>query len=149
MLFNQGTLLFIFIFLGSSVLLLLLLLLLGVAGRKGRKLGGLRFLTMLFAISVIASGVMTPLVYFNYIDMNLRLSGRYVSMTNSYTYIKFHRDQVSVHVDGNSEGLKGEWYLENNILTIKYDGKEEEYTVKDFGTKLYQEDSLIYKFAKN
>ena len=149
MLFNQGTLLFIFILLGSAVLLVFLLLLLGVLGRRGKKLGGLRFLTMFFAITTAASGVLTTLVYYNYIDLNLRLSGRYVSMTNSYTYIKFHRDQVSVHVDGQSQGLKGEWYLSNNVLTIKYDGKEEQYTVKDFGTKLYQEDSLIYKFANN
>lgn len=149
MLFNQGTLLFIFILLGSAVLLVLLLLLLGVLGRRGKKLGGLRFLTMFFAIAVFASGVMTPLVYFNYIDLNLKLSGRYTTTDGSYTYLKFHRDEVSIHVDGQSQGLKGEWYLSNNVLTIKYDGKEEEYTVKDFGTKLYQEDSLIYKFAKN
>lgn len=148
MLFNQGTLLFVFIFLGSSVLLLLLLLLLGVAGRKGRKLGGLRFLTMLFAIGVITSGVMTPLVYLNYIDMNLKM-GRYTPIDSSWTYLKINRDSVELHVDGQSEGEKGSWSLENNILTITYVDSKEEYVVKDFGTKLYQNDKLVFKYAKN
>ena len=148
MLFNSGTLLFIFILLGSTVLLLLLLLVLGIAGRKGRKLGGLRFLTMLFAIGVIASGVMTPLVYFNYIDMNLKM-GRYTPIDGSWTYLKINRDSVELHVGGQSEGEKGTWSLEKDILTITYSDTKEEYVVKDFGTKLYQDDKLVFKYTKN
>ena len=148
MLFNSGTLLIIFILLGSTVLLLLVLLVLGIAGRKGRKLGGLRFLTMLFAIGVIASGVMTPLVYFNYIDMNLKM-GRYTPIDGSWTYLKINRDSVELHVDGQSEGEKGSWSLEKDILTITYSDTKEEYVVKDFGTKLYQDDKLVFKYTKN
>ncbi|MCR4910976.1 MAG: hypothetical protein K5925_00400 [Bacilli bacterium] len=149
MFFNSGTLLFILILLGSMVLLLLLLLLLGILGRKGKKLVGLRVLTMLFAIATVTSGVLTTLVYYNYIDLNLRLSGRYSDVNGSHTYLKFHRDQAELHVDGNSEGTKGKWYLANDVLTITYNGNKEEYTVKDFGTKLYQGDTLMYKFTKN
>lgn len=148
MLFNSGTLLIIFILLGSTVLLLLVLLVLGIAGRKGRKLGGLRFLTMLFAIGVIASGVMTPLVYFNYIDMNLKM-GRYTPIDGSWTYLKINRDSVELHVGGQSEGEKGTWSLEKDILTITYSDTKEEYVVKDFGTKLYQDDKLVFKYTKN
>ena len=148
MLFNSGTLLIIFILLGSTVLLLLVLLVLGIAGRKGRKLGGLRFLTMLFAIGVIASGVMTPLVYFNYIDMNLKM-GRYTPIDSSWTYLKINRDSVELHVGGQSEGEKGTWSLEKDILTITYSDTKEEYVVKDFGTKLYQDDKLVFKYTKN
>ena len=148
MLFNSGTLLIIFILLGSTVLLLLVLLVLGIAGRKGRKLGGLRFLTMLFAIGVIASGVMTPLVYFNYVDMNLKM-GRYTPIDGSWTYLKINRDSVELHVDGQSEGEKGTWSLEKDILTITYSDTKEEYVVKDFGTKLYQDDKLVFKYTKN
>lgn len=149
MFLNSGTLLFILILSGSLVLLILLLLLLGLLGRKGRKLGGLRFLTMLFAITTVASGVLTTLVYYNYIDLNLRLSGRYQATDGSYTYLKFNRDQMEVHVDGSSYGTKGKWYLAKDVLTISYEGKEEKYIVKDFGTKLYQDDVLMYKFTKN
>ena len=125
MFFNSGTLLFILILSGSLVLLILSLLLLGVLGRKGKKLSGLRFLTVLFTITTITSGVLTTLVYYNYIDLNLRLSGRYQATDGSYTYLKFHRDQMEVHVDGNSEGIKGEWYLAENTLTLSYEGKVE------------------------
>ena len=149
MFFNSGTLLFILILSGSLVLLILLLTLFGLLGRKGKRLGVLRFLTMFFAITTIASGVLTTLVYYNYIDLNLRLSGRYQAANGSYTYLKFHRDQMEVHVDGSSQGIKGEWYLAKDILTLSYGGKTEKYNVKDFGSKLYQDDVLMYKFTSN
>ena len=149
MFFNSGTLLFILILLGSLVLLILSLLLLGVFGRKGKKLIGLRVLTILFAVTTMASGVLSTLVYYNYIDLNLRLSGRYTSTVDSRTYIKFHRDQMSLHIDGSSSGVKGDWYLANDVLTLSFEGKTEEYVVKDFGTKLYQDDVLVYKFTNN
>lgn len=148
MFFNSGTLLFILILSGSLVLLILSLLLLGLLGRKGKKLSGLRFLTVFLAITTVASGALTTLVYYNYIDLNLRLSGRYQAM-NAYTYLKFNRDQMEVHVDGSSHGTKGKWYLAKDVLTISYEGKEEKYVVKDVGTKLYQDDVLMYKFTKN
>ena len=149
MLFNSGTLLFVSILLGSMVLLILLLVLLGVLGRKGKKLVGLRVLTMLFAITTVASGVLSTLVYYNYIDLNLRLSGRYKATDGSQTYLKFHRDQMEIHIDGSSSGTKGEWLLTKDVLTIFYEGKTEKYIVKDFGSKLYQDDVLMYKFTNN
>ena len=149
MLFNSGTLLFIFILLGSLVLLILFLILLGVLGRKGKKLIVFRVLTILFAVTTITCGVLSTLVYYNYIDLNLRLSGRYQAMDGSFTYLKFHRDQMEIHDDGSSEGIKGNWYLANNVLSISCEGKVEKYIVKDFGTKLYQGSTLMYKFTKN
>ena len=148
MFFNSGTLLFIVILSGSLVLLILSLLLLGLLGKKGNKLSGLRFLTILFAITTIASGALTTLVYYNYIDLNLRLSGRYKA-TDSNTYLRFNRDQMEIHVDGESQGTKGQWYLAKDTLTISFEGKQEKYIVKDFGTKLYQDDVLMYKFTNN
>ena len=147
MFFNSGTLLFILILSGSLVLLIVSLLLLGVFGRKGKKLIGLRVLTILFAVTTMTSGVLSTLVYYNYIDLNLRLSGRYIATDDSRTYLKFHRDQISLHIGGSSQGEKGEWYLANDVLTISFEGKTEKYVVKDFGTKLYQDDVLVYKFG--
>ena len=149
MFLNSGTLLFILILIGSLVLLILSLLLFAVLGRKGKKLSGLRFLTMLFAVTTMVSGTLTTLVYYNYIDLNLRLSGRYQALDYSHTYLKFHRDQMEVHTGGSSFGTKGQWYLAKDVLTISFEGKTEKYIVKDFGTKLYQNDVLMYTFTKN
>ena len=148
MLFNSGTFLCLCILAISAGVLLLLLLLLGILGRKGKKLAFLKFLTVLIAISVSAFSVITPLAYFNYIDMNLKF-GRFTKELDEWTYIKFHRDSVSLHPNGQSEGIKGTWSLEKDVLIITYQDSKEEYIVKDFGTKLYQDDKLVYRYTKN
>ena len=148
MLFNSGTFLCLCILAISAGVLLLFLLLLGVLGRKGNKLAGLKFLTLLIALVVTAASIVTPLVYFNYIDMNLKF-GRFSNEGDNKTYLKFHRDEVSFHPNGQSEGIKGTWSLEKDVLIITYQDSKEEYIVKDFGTKLYQDDKLVYRYTKN
>ena len=149
MLFNQGTFLVVIILGVSVVLLVLFLLILGLAGRHGNKkgLGFLKALTIIFAVSTMIGSLVTPLVYYNYIDFNLRY-GRY-NQNGSATYYLIHRDSVELHFGSVSEGVKGTWTLENNILTIKYGSSTIEYTVEDYGTKLCQNGQTIFRYTKH
>lgn len=93
----------------------------------------------------MVSSVITPLVYYNYIDLNLR----YGQFRSNYTttYYSFHRDSVSVHINGASEGAKGTWTLEDNILTVKYSGVTETFKVREYGKEI-SKDNIIFKYTK-
>ena len=129
------------------MLLFLFLLLLGILGRKhNRKLIALKVFSLLFAITTMCASILTPLVYYNYIDLNLRY-GKFRSNYTS-TYYSFHRDSVSIHIDGASEGAKGTWTLEDNILTVKYNELTEVFKVREFGTEISKE-NIIFKYTKD
>ena len=146
MLTNSGTQLILTIFGIALVLLLIFLLLLAILGKKHKKgLGALKAFSLIFAIVCMVSSVITPLVYYNYIDLNLR----YGQFRSNYTttYYSFHRDSVSVHINGASEGAKGTWTLEDNILTIKYNNLTETFKVRDYGKEI-SKDNIIFKYTK-
>ena len=147
MLTNSGTQLVLTIFGIALVLLLIFLLLLAILGKKHKKgLGALKAFSLIFAIVCMVSSVITPLVYYNYIDLNLR----YGQFRSNYTttYYSFHRDSVSIHINGASEAAKGTWTLEDNILIVKYSGVTETFKVRDYGTEI-SKDNIIFKYTKD
>ena len=147
MLTNSGTQLVLTIFGIALVLLLIFLLLLAILGKKHKKgLAPLKAFSLIFAIVCMVSSVVTPLVYYNYIDINLR----YGQFRSNYTttYYSFHRDSVSIHINGASEGAKGTWTLEDNILTVKYSGVTETFKVREYGTEI-SKDNIIFKYTKD
>ena len=146
MLTNSGTQLVLTIFGIALVLLLIFLLLLAILGKKHKKgLGALKAFSLIFGIVCMAMSVVTPLVYYNYIDLNLR----YGQFRSNYTttYYSFHRDSVSVHINGASEGAKGTWTLEDNILTVKYNNLTETFKVREYGKEI-SKDNIIFKYTK-
>ena len=146
MLTNSGTLLVLTIFAIVVALLLLFLIPLAILGKRNKRgLGALKAFTLIFAIASMAMSVVTPLVYYNFIDLNLRY-GEFHS-NYSMTYYSFHRDSVSIHLDGASNAAKGTWTLEDNILTVKYNGITETFKVREFGTEI-SKGNVIYKYTK-
>lgn len=146
MLTNSGTSLMLTIFSIVVVLLLLFLIPLAILGKRNKRgLGALKAFTLIFAIASMAMSVVTPLVYYNFIDLNLRY-GEFHS-NYSMTYYSFHRDSVSIHLDGASNAAKGTWTLEDNILTVKYNGITETFKVREFGTEI-SKGNVIYKYTK-
>ena len=134
------------IFVIVVVLLLLFLIPLAILGKRNKRgLGALKAFTLIFAIASMAMSVVTPLVYYNFIDLNLRY-GEFHS-NYSMTYYSFHRDSVSIHLDGASNAAKGTWTLEDNILTVKYNGITETFKVREFGTEI-SKGNVIYKYTK-
>ena len=146
MLTNSGTLLVLTIFAIVVALLLLFLIPLAILGRKNKRgLGALKAFSLIFAIASMVMSVITPLVYYNYIDLNLRYGQFHSNYTT--TYYSFHRDSVSIHINGASEGAKGTWTLEDNILTVKYNGLTETFKVRELGTEI-SKGNVIYKYTK-
>ena len=149
MLTNSGTLLVLTIFAIVVALLLLFLIPLAILGKKNKRgLGALKAFSLIFAIGTLAMSIVTPLVYYNYIDLNLRY-GQFRSNYTS-TYYSFHRDSVSIHIDGASEAAKGTWTLEDNILTVKYNNSDitETFKVRDYGTEI-SKGNIIFKYTKD
>ena len=147
---NSATLLFICMLGGATLLLILLLILLAVIGKKKPKskgVGALKALTLVTTIAVSALGVLTPLVYENYIDLNLRY-GLFKSESSNAT-LHVHRHSVSVSLNGASEQGNVGWTLNDNQFSFTYQGTLYTYTVKDMGTKLYVGDQLAYRFTKD
>ena len=147
MLTNSGTLLILTIFGIVVAFLLLFLIPLAILGKKNKKgLGALKAFSLIFAIVSLSMSVVTPLVYYNYIDLNLR----YGQFRSNYTttYYSFHRDSVSIHINGASEAAKGTWTLEDNILTVKYSGVTETFKVREYGTEI-SKDNIIFKYTKD
>ena len=149
MLFNSGTLIFVYILAGSLGMLLLFVILLAVTSKRnpnGNK--ALKAFSLIFAITSLVASILTPLAYYNYLPVNIRY-GTYISVDNSNTYLNFHRDSVEIHENGSSEGKKATWSMENNILKLTYNSVSIELSVQDVATKLYSGDTLMFKYMKN
>ena len=147
MLYNSGTLFMLVVLGGATFLLILFLVIVGVRGKKNHKSTGLKAFTTLLALGVVALSIMSVFTYYCYIPLNIRF-GEYSSVNGGGVAYHMHRDSVSVYVDGQKkEG--GQWTLEKDELTILFKGKEYKYTVKEFGTCLYDGDELAYKYVKN
>ena len=149
--FNQGTFIFLIALAGSVLLLFIFVLLIGIIGKKKQKGAGLAVLKMfslLFVIITIGLSVTSTLAYYNYLPVNIRY-GRYISVDGTKTYLKINRHSCEIHKNGSSEGIDGRWTLEENQLKIRYDGTQDTYSMGDFGTKIYRDGELVYKYVKN
>ncbi|MCR5079571.1 MAG: hypothetical protein K6B65_06635 [Bacilli bacterium] len=143
---NSCTLLFILLLGGSALILLLLSLIMALTHKKG-SLKAMKPFTLLFAVITCALSVMTPLVYFDIIDINLK-HGYFVSETSSLK-LHVHSHSVSIYDGSDSDSITVDWTLKNDVFRFNYDSKEYAYTVKDLGTKLYDGDTLVFKYMKD
>ena len=150
MFFNDGTLMIIFALGASTIFLFIFLLLIAIAGRKKDKSGGLAVLkvfSILFVITTIGLSIASSLAYYNYIPVNIKY-GKYESLDGSKTYLQFHRDSVEIHEGGSSYGIKGNWSLKSNKLRIEVETIRYTFEMKDFGSKIYKDGELAYKYSK-
>lgn len=151
MLNNSGTQLFLIIFIASAVLLMLLLVVLALVGHKkpkGKGTAALKGVTLVLALGTAALAVITTLSYYNVTGINLQY-GNFSSEDGSNTTLSVHRHTLSKSQNGEQIGKDVAYTLENNTLTFTIGGTTYSYEVKDFGTKLYQGETLVYKYRTN
>ena len=136
----------------SLVVLLFFLVIFSLVGKKKGKISnGGKFLTVLFSIFFFACSVITPLVHYNYIDINLRY-GYFANVeTNNGDKIKISRDSISYYNAGShSHSKSGTYTLKNDVLVIMFgNNSQETYEVKGFGTDLYQNGVKVYSYLSN
>lgn len=151
MLNNSGTKLFLIILASASGLLLILMVLLVVLGRKqpkGKGLKALKPITLIMVLAVTALSIVTSLTYHNVTGINLKY-GYFSSEDGSNTTLHVHRHSLSRSRNGEREGKDVIYTLENDTLSFRLDGVDYSYEVRDFGTKLYKDDALVYKYMNN
>lgn len=134
--FNSGSRLVFIIFIIAIAILLALLVLFAIISKKKNKAPVvLKVITIVSALIVIAGCFVFPLSYYGDIPLNLQY-GKFVAY-NSADYLNVHRDSLSLHKDGASQGLKGTYTLKNDVLEITYqDGTKDRFFVKHFGREL-------------
>ena len=145
---NSGTLMMLIIFGVIFALLVIVLLIAGLISRDKKVNGALKFFGVFLAIGFIASAIVTALVNYDYIPINLRF-GYYSSVANS-SKVRISRDSIELHENGSSEATKrGTYTLKDNKLTIIYNGgSQDAFYVKDMGTKLCDvaTGEVLYKY---
>ena len=134
--FNSGSRLVFIIFVIAIAILIALLVLFAILAKKKNKAPAvLKAFTIVAALIVMAGCFIFPLSYYGDIPLNLQY-GTYLAYTSA-NYLKVHRDSVSLHKDGASNGLKGTYTLKNDVLEITYqDGTKDKFVVKHFGREL-------------
>ena len=134
--FNSGSRLVFMIFVIATAILIALLILFAILAKKKNKAPAvLKVFIIVSALIVMAGCFVFPLSYYGDIPLNLQY-GTYLAY-NSANYLKVHRDSVSLHIDGASQGLKGTYTLKNDVLEITYqDGTKDKFVVKHFGREL-------------
>ena len=148
---SSGTILFLVILGISLGVLLILLIISSLVNKKKQKMpGGIKALTIIFAVIAMGASVTTPLVHYNYIPLNLRY-GYFKNTENETSKIKITRDSVELHqYGGGASDKRGTYTLSNNILSIYYtDGTMDEFEVKGLGTDLYQNGHKVYSYLKD
>ena len=134
--FNSGSRLVFIIFIIAIAILIALVVIFAVISKKKKKAPvALKILTIFSALIVVAGCFVFPLSYYGDIPLNLQY-GTYLAY-NSANYLNIHRDSLSLHVGGTSQGLKGTYTLKNDVLEITYqDGTKDKFIVKHFGHEL-------------
>ena len=146
---NSGTKLLLIIFLLSLALLLILLIIFGLVSKKTNKLPkATKPLTIVAAIIMIASSILTPLAHYNYIPINLKF-GYFNNVVDETNKLKINRDSIE-YMPNYGDIKKGKYTLVNDILTISYkDGSTMEFEVKGMGTDLYKDGVKVYSYVKD
>ena len=134
----------------SLIILIIFLLIFGLVSRKrvNKKIpaAGVVFI-MIFSVLTTALAVLTPLTYYNYVDLNLRF-GKFYAVNDHTEYYHFHRDSVSFYQGGGGARSKGTWELKNDILIIVFeDSSSFKYTVKGLGTELFLNGQIKYLYG--
>ena len=144
---NSGAKLFLFILLGCVVILIITLVLISVLS-KGKKIkGGIKFLVVIVSLMTSAAFVTFPLSYYNYIPVNLRYG--YYKAVGTQDKIKITRHSCEYLSYSGSNLYDGKWTLENDELTLQFSNKTLTYEVKDFGTKLYKDGAITFRYMKD
>ena len=145
---NSGTLMMLIIFGVTFALLVIVLLIAGFTSKDKKVNGALKFFGVFLAIATVTCSILTALVNYDYIPINLRF-GDYSSVENS-NKVRISRDSIELHENGASEASKrGTYTLKDNKLIITYTGgSQDAFYVKDMGTKLCDvaTGKVLYKY---
>ena len=144
---NSGAKLFLFILIGCVAALIIALVLIGVLS-KGKKIkGGFVAIVVILSLMASAAFVTFPLAYHNYIPVNLRYG--YFKAVDDKDEIKITRHSCEYLSYSGTDLRDGKWTLENDELTLSFGNKQQIYEVKDYGTKLYKDGELAFRFMKD
>ena len=159
--FNFGK--YTLILLAASVgLLILLLLVLLIRKKNGKVSGGKKFLTGLLVFLCSFSFIATSLVHLNIIPLNLHLglyieeydyngdgktSGIKITMERRFSYYENTTEYDLINRTGGKKSSEGAYYLEGNIVFLKFEGSSYNTRFEIKGLDLYDEyGNLVYKY---
>lgn len=140
---------FLIVLIVLLALLILVLVFAGLSYKKNKVSHSSKFLTALLSFLVFIFLVLTPLVHFNKIPVTLKY-GKFANMLSDGSRLDIHFDSYEEYTYSTSNIQKGHYRLEKDTLYLYYKNGNlyKAYVVKGWGTDLYEDDILVYRYLR-